>query len=152
MGFGIGDLPLPKLFFQIKITHSIPEAMDRKTALIHWTPRLLGLLTIMFFSLFALDSFEPGLPFFRQIAAFLMHLIPSFGLAAILILAWKNEMAGGIVMVVIGVVLSVLVFNLNYQRLGSAPKSLGIIALVTFPFVLDGILFLFSHYWKKRHR
>jgi len=125
--------------------------MDRKTTLIHWVPRLLGLLAIMFVSLFALDSFEPGVPFFRQLAAFFMHMIPSLALAAILVLAWKNEMVGGIVLVVIGVVLSVLVFNLNYQRLGSVSKSLGIIALITFPFILDGLLFLFSHYWKKRH-
>lgn len=126
--------------------------MKTTEKVLYWTPRLLCIAAILFVSIFALDAFSPGTALYKQILAFLIHLIPSFVLTAILVFAWIKEMAGGILFILIGIVFSVMVFNLNYARTDSAWISLGIIALITIPFILVGILFL-VHYnmIKKTH-
>ncbi len=116
----------------------------------HWLPRIICILAILFVSMFAADAFEPGLTIWQQLGAFVMHLIPSFILIAFLVLAWKWELVGGIIFMVIGLGLSPFVFNLNYNRNHSVGTSLGIIAMITFPFIVVGILFLVSHFLKKR--
>jgi hypothetical protein len=108
-------------------------------------------LAILFVSLFALDAFAPGLTIWQQLGNFFMHLIPSFILAGFLIVAWKWEFIGGIIFMAIGVGLSPFVFMLNYKRNQfSIGASLGVILMITFPFVVVGILFIVSHYRKKR--
>lgn len=82
----------------------------------HWLPRIICILAILFVSMFAADAFEPGLTIWQQLGAFVMHLIPSFILIAFLVLAWKWELVGGIVFLVIGLGLSPFVLNLNYNR------------------------------------
>jgi hypothetical protein len=69
--------------------------MENSIKIYYWLPRVLCILAILFISLFALDSFSPELTFWQQIAAFLMHLIPSFILTALLLIAWKWEYIGG---------------------------------------------------------
>jgi len=80
-----------------------------------------------------------------------MHLIPSFILLAFLIIAWKWEYAGGIIFLIIGIGLSPFVFMMNYNRNHSIWMSLGIILSITFPFVVVGILFIVSHFLKKKN-
>ena len=109
------------------------------------------MLAILFVSLFALDSFAPGLTIWQQLAAFIIHLIPSFILLAFLIIAWKWEFAGGIIFIITGITLSILVYNMNYNRLHSVGKSLGIVAIITVPFIIAGILFLISYLLKKKN-
>jgi hypothetical protein len=41
------------------------------------------------------------------------------------------------------------VFMINYKRLHSIPKSLGIVAIICLPFIIAGILFIVSHYRKQ---
>jgi len=57
----------------------------------YWLPRILCILAILFISLFALDSFDPELSLYKQLSGFLMHMIPSFILVALLIVAWKKR-------------------------------------------------------------
>ena len=64
--------------------------------ILYWSPRILAILATLSISMFALDAFEPGLTLWQQLAAFFMHMIPSFVLLLILLLAWKREMLGGI--------------------------------------------------------
>ena len=123
--------------------------MKTSIAVLHWLPRIICILAILFISMFAFDAFAPGLTFWQQIGGFLMHLIPSFILLALLVVAWKWELIGGIIFTIIGLVLSPLVFQHNYNMNHSVSMSLGIIAIITFPFVIVGILFLIS-YSKKR--
>lgn len=59
--------------------------------LLFWTPRALSIAFVVFLSLFALDVFADGLGFWRTALALTMHLIPSFVLIAVLILAWRWE-------------------------------------------------------------
>jgi hypothetical protein len=100
--------------------------------------------------MFAADSFAPELTLWQQIGGFILHLIPSFILIALLIVAWKWEYIGGIIIIVIALGLSPFVFMLNYNRNDSVGMSLGIILTITFPFIVVGILFILSHYMKKK--
>lgn len=122
--------------------------MKTSIKILHWTPRIICILAILFVSLFAADSFSPELTLWQQLAAFFMHLIPSFILLAILVVAWKWEKIGGIIFTVIGLGLSPFIFQHNLNMNHSVGMSLGIILMITFPFVFGGILFIISHLMK----
>lgn len=123
--------------------------MKKSNQLLYWTPRVLAIMAIAFVSLFALDAFQPGEPLGRQLLAFLIHMIPSFVLMAVLWLAWKRELAGGILFALIGLATSPWVFMHNYQMNHSFALSLLIILMITFPFVLVGGLFIWDHFRRK---
>ncbi len=123
--------------------------MEKTNKLLHWSPRVLAILAICFLSLFALDAFHPGEPLIRQLTHFLMHLIPSFILLAMLWLAWKRELIGGILFALIGLVASPYVFVHNYRMNHSVGQSLFNISLITLPFIVVGGLFIWSHFTKK---
>jgi len=124
--------------------------MKTSIKILHWTPRIICILAILFISMFAADSFAPELTFWQQIGGFMMHLIPSFILITLLIVAWKWEYIGGIIFIVIALGLSPFVFMLNYNMNHSVGMSLGIIMVITFPFLVVGILFIISHFMKKK--
>ncbi len=107
------------------------------------------MLAILFISLFAADAFSPGLTIWQQLGAFIIHLIPSFILLAFLIVAWKWEYVGGIIFIIIGLGLSPFVFMHNYKMNQSIWMSLGIIMIITVPFIIVGGLFIVSHFKKK---
>jgi hypothetical protein len=134
------------VFFKIQK----PSAMKKSTHAIHWMPRILCILAIIFVSMFALDAFEPGLAIWKQLSAFVIHLIPSFILLALLIVAWKWEYAGGIIFILIGIGFSPFIYSHNYAMNHSVWISLSIILMITFPFVVVGILFVISHFRKKK--
>ena len=126
--------------------------MKTSIRVFHWLPRVICILAILFISMFAADAFAPGLTIWQQLGGFLMHLIPSFILLALLIVAWKWEYIGGIIFTVIGLGLSPFIFMHNYNMNHSVGMSLGIILTNTFPFVVVGILFIISHVMKKNNR
>jgi cytochrome b561 len=99
--------------------------------------------------MFALDSFAPELTFWQQIGTFLMHLVPSFILLALLVVAWKWEFVGGVIFTFVGVVTTPFIFLHNYRMNHSVWMSLFIILIITIPFLLVGILFLVNHRIKK---
>ncbi|HNX86573.1 MAG TPA: hypothetical protein PKN12_06565 [Bacteroidales bacterium] len=118
--------------------------------IIHWFPRILCILAILFVSLFALDSFDPNLSATQQWLGFFMHLIPSFILIILLIIAWKWELIGGSILAIVGFGLTPYVFIGNYHHNHSFWLSLGIIASITLPFVITGGLFILSYYVKRK--
>lgn len=120
--------------------------MKTNVKILYWTPRILCIMAILLISMFALDSFEPGLTIWQQIGAFLIHLIPTYILVGLLIVAWKSELIGGIVFLIIGIGLSPFIFNHNYHMNHSFGMSLGILLMVNFPFVAVDILFVLNHY------
>jgi hypothetical protein len=87
--------------------------MNTSAKILYWTPRVICILAILFVSLFALDAFDPKLSVWQQLKDFLIHLIPSFILLAILIVAWKREIIGGIIFTLIGLGFSPLLFTQN---------------------------------------
>ena len=125
--------------------------MKTSTGAISWTARIICILAILLVSLFALDSFSSERSLWQNIAAFLIHLLPSFVLLAVLIIAWQNESAGGILMVIIGVAFSIWVFHINYsERQFSLTQSLINMSIIGLPFIVAGVLFLISHHSKRR--
>ena len=122
----------------------------RSVLLLYWAPRVLTILAIIFISLFSLDSFQGGAPLKDQILAWLMHMIPSFILIIVLLIAWKWENIGGIIFLSIGLAFSPYVFWGNYTHNHSIGLSLLIILTVTFPFMLVGVLFMLSHHTRRK--
>jgi len=125
------------------------KAMTKKENITLWAPRILCIGAILFVSMFALDSFGPRIPFGQQLLNFLMHLIPSFVLTLLLVIAWKRQLIGGILFTIAGIGFSPFVFMLNYNRTQSIETSLLIILVITIPFVIIGTLFIMGHYMKK---
>ena len=123
--------------------------MKKSIKVLHWTPRIICILAILFVSLFALDAFDSELSTWKQISAFAIHLIPSFILLIFLVIAWKWEKIGGIIYIVLGIGFSPIIFVKNYNMNNSIWMSIGIILTITIPFVIVGSLFLIS-YMKKR--
>lgn len=123
--------------------------MKTSIKIVHWLPRILCIVAILFISLFAADAFEHGNTIWEKLGAFLMHLIPSFILAAFLAVAWKWEFIGGIIFMITGFGFIPYIFNHNYQMNHSIGLTLGIVGAINLPFVLVGILFILSYRMKK---
>jgi hypothetical protein len=125
--------------------------MKPAVRVIHWIPRILCILAILFISFFALDAFSPGFTIWQQLGAFAVHLIPSYILIALLVIAWKREFTGGIIFAAIGIVFSPLIFMINHGRNHiSTGMSLVLVLMINLPFVVVGVLFIISHFMKKR--
>ncbi|WP_243347737.1 hypothetical protein [Parabacteroides sp. FAFU027] len=123
--------------------------MFNRIKIIHWAPRIICILAILFISIFALDAFNPTFTLWQQLSGFFIHLIPSFILLALLILSWKKELLGGILFTLIGCILSPVIYQHNFSMNHSVLMSLGIILIITVPFVVVGVLFIISHFLKK---
>ncbi len=98
--------------------------MKTSDKILYWSPRIICILAIALISLLAADSFGPGRSIWQQLAAFFMHLIPSFVLLAILLVAWKWELIGGILLTAVGLGLSPFIYMLNFKRTHSVGMSL----------------------------
>ncbi len=127
-----------------------PNKMKTSVKVLHWIPRILCILAILFISMFALDAFDPKLTIWQQIGGFLIHLIPSYILIALLIIAWKWELIGGLIFLLIGLGFSPFIFIRNYHMNHSIWMSLFIILMINIPFAIVGILFILSYYKKKK--
>lgn len=124
--------------------------MTTTAKIVHWTPRVLCIVAILFISMFASDSFSAERSFFQNLGALMMHLLPSFMLVAFLVFAWRYEFLGGILFILLGLVFSFFIYNLNFDRTQSAAKALQATLILTVPFVVVGILFIVSHHMKRR--
>jgi prolipoprotein diacylglyceryltransferase len=124
--------------------------MKTYTNVLYWTPRISVILAILFISLFALDSFSSERNIWQNIIAFLIHLIPSFILLGLLLIAWKWERTGGILFTIFGLAFGIFIFVINYKRTHSLEISFLLVLELCIPFVLAGILFIVSYYRKKR--
>jgi hypothetical protein len=106
----------------------------------YWGPRLLGIGAILFMLIFSLDCFDEGTSFEQVLMCFLMHNIPALICLAALIVAWKWELAGGILFV-----LFFIAGTIFFKSFTGNPWSL----LVISPLLLTGILFIVYHYTQK---
>ncbi len=116
---------------------------------IRWIARVFCVLAVAFISLFALDVFSEGVGLGQEIVAFLLHMIPSFVLIIFLIIAWKHELVGGILITLIGLVSSTYVYSLNYRRSYSVSTGLRSAAMIGVPFVIVGLLFMISYFLRR---
>lgn len=126
--------------------------MKTSLKIIHWTPRILCILAILFVSMFALDSFDPKLTLWQQLQAFFIHLIPTYILILFLIVAWKWELIGGIILLAVAIGFTPLIYFHNYSMNHSVLMSLAVISMINLPFILTGVLFVLSYYLKKKNQ
>ncbi len=61
--------------------------------IVYWLPRVLSIVFVLFLSLFALDVFSEYSGW-NAVLPFLIHLIPSFVLLGISLVAWKYDLLG----------------------------------------------------------
>jgi len=112
---------------------------------IYLTPRILGIIFVLFLMMFSLDVFESGLTAWQIAIGLLMHNIPALFLLFILIISWKREIVGGIVFILAGL-LYILILAMN-------PKfewyMLSWSVTIAGPAFLTGILFLIN--WRIKH-
>jgi hypothetical protein len=106
-----------------------------KNKLLYWSPRILGILAILFMMMFSIDCFEMGGK--DAWICLLMHNIPAFITIVVLIVAWKWELIGGIIFMIASFAGAVY-FNGFGGNWGVLP--------VMFPFLLTGILFILHYY------
>ncbi|MGE5428079.1 MAG: hypothetical protein ACM3O8_09315, partial [Methylococcaceae bacterium] len=126
--------------------------MKASVIALHWLPRVICILGILFISKYAIDSIESYLTIWQQILTLMLHLVPCVILAALLVIAWKWELAGGILFTVIGLALTPVIFKHNYNLNESIAMSLGIVTMITFPLVIIGNLFTFSYIKRRKYR
>jgi hypothetical protein len=125
------------------------ETARKMISIFFWLPRIICIFAILFISLFALDAFSPGLTVWQQMSGFLIHLIPSFILTLLLIAVWKRELIGGILFALTGIGTAPFIFINNFKMNKSVGMSLGIMACISLPFLMVGILFMISYIFKK---
>lgn len=113
--------------------------------LLFWTPRVLCVVFTLFISMFALDVFGHAHGFWETLTALFMHLIPSFVLLAMLILAWRWEWIGAVV----STALAILFLWWNYTvRHNVLPAVL----IIAGPLILMAGLFLVGWVMRKEIR
>jgi len=102
-------------------------------AILKWFARVLVILAILFLLMFSLDAFggDESLP--RKLLGFLMHNIPAFGLIIALAIAWRYEIAGGVLFVI-----SFVALGIFFKSFAGNSGSLMIIA----PLLIAGISFI----------
>ena len=111
-----------------------------KKKLLYWAPRILAILAILFMMMFSMDCFEMG---GRDAwICLVMHNIPAFIIIAVLVIAWKWELIGGVLFIAVAIG-GAIYFNGFGGNWGVLP--------VMVPFLLTGILFIifYSLYHNK---
>ena len=109
-----------------------------KRNFLYWLPRILAILFILFISLFALDVFSEGYSFWETCISLFMHLVPSFILIAITLLAWRWEHVGG--------GLFILMALLYFVIAGSKFDAITLL-IIGGPPILIGFLFLLNKFF-----
>lgn len=75
---------------------------------LRWTPRVLGVLYALFISLFAYDAWGTGAGFWEELAAFVVHLMPTYFVLVALVVAWHQPRMGGILFIILATVFGVI--------------------------------------------
>jgi len=104
---------------------------------LYWFPRILAVCAILIMLMFSLDVFEEPSSAGELITGFLIHNIPAFIVLLSLIIAWKSEKTGGMILILLFFGLGIL-----FKSFTSNPASL----IILFPLLLAGIMFIL-HSW-----
>jgi hypothetical protein len=108
-----------------------------------WAPRALSIMFIAFLSLFALDVFDAGYGFWKTLLALTLHIIPTFVLIAVLVLAWRWEWIGATVYAAAGMLYVIWVLP---RPIPPAMKLVWILTIAGPAFVIAA---LFLANWMK---
>lgn len=111
-------------------------------SILFWTPRILGILFILFVGMFSLDVFGTGAGFWVTLGGFFIHNIPTLILLATLLVGWRWEWVGAVGF------LAVAVWFLGIFHAGD---WLFLLIFIVIP-ALVGVLFLLGWVWRKKIR
>ncbi len=104
---------------------------------LYWAPRMLGLAAAIFLATFAFDVFGEGLAFGDLVVAFVIHLIPSMSILAVLAVAWRWERVGGMLFIVLG---------FFYVAMFWDPGRWMAYLIIAGPLFVTGGLFMLNHW------
>ena len=114
--------------------------LPTKPSIIIRIARILGIAFAIFISIFALDVFKEGQPFWAILTGLLIHLIPTFIILIVLWIAWKWPLPGGILFILVG---SSYIVSANQENFVTY-------LLIAGPPIATGVLFLIGHFLKKQ--
>jgi len=83
-----------------------------KRDIMHWLPRILSIVFIIFLSLFALDVFSEYTGW-NLLSALFIHLLPSLVLSGIVVISWKYDLVGAIIFLSFSI-FYIIVIGLNH--------------------------------------
>ena len=106
-----------------------------KKRILCWSPRIIAILAILFLMMFSLDCFEMGGR--DALICLVMHNIPAFITIAILVIAWKWELIGGILFITASFI-GAIYFN-------GFGGNWGVLPLMA-PFLIAGALFIIDYF------
>ncbi len=103
------------------------------------------MIFVAFLFLMSFDVFGEGNGFWPTVGAFILHSLPALVLLAILLIAWKHEIVGGIGFILAGLAYIALLFGSDFEwhKVVWAAQVSGLSWLT-------GILFLIV--WHKKRR
>jgi hypothetical protein len=108
-------------------------------ALVLWIPRVLGILVSVFLGAFALDAFSAGKPFVNALADFVIHLLPSLVLLAVVAAAWHQPWVGAVAFIALAI-----------AYVGIARNHVEWIVVISGPLLVVGVLYLASWYGQRQ--
>lgn len=108
-----------------------------RNKLVYWIPRWIGILYILFLSLFTLDAFTADAGIWNNVLGFLIHLLPSIFVLIALILAWRWPLAGGFLF--LGLAILFLLFFGHYRYINIAFIFEGPLLIIAILFFIDGL-------------
>jgi len=114
-----------------------------KQKILYWFPRVLAILAILFMMLFSMDCFGGTLKVKEQLICFMMHNIPAFIIMLVVIVAWRWEIAGGVLFLLVAIAGSIYFRSFNGNP--------GVI-IILLPFVITGILFILHQVLSKKNQ
>lgn len=103
-----------------------------------WIPRIAGIAMGLFLALFALDAFGDGTPVFQALP-FLMHLVPSFVVLAVVGLSWRFPLVGAFAFMGMALAYGI-----------SVHWRLDWLAVIATPLAVIALLFMASWHYRRR--
>lgn len=108
-----------------------------------WIARGLSIAFAFFTSIFALDVFATTAPLSAILIDLCMHLIPTFLVALILIIAWHRALIGGMIYCLLGIFYVLISIKTHF--------NLSACLIIAGPLLLNGMLYIFISARKKKH-
>ena len=104
--------------------------------LLYWAPRGLCIVFALFSVVFALDVFKQGQNIGDILLALLMHLIPTFLIVLVLVIAWRWEWVGGVFFIGLAAVYAVWAWGKPFGHM-AIPLISGILVVIGGLFLLN---------------
>jgi len=83
----------------------------KRNKLFYWLPRVLAVIFTTLVALFALDAFGQGYGFLGTLWALFLHLMPAVILFVVTKIAWRLEIYGGFLFILLGLIFTILTWG-----------------------------------------